>query len=87
MTPNMILDPETKTREVSVFDHLELLSEIGRDFTSSRDMATSLLKAVTHITENDASGSSFAAAVNSLNKALSFIYSEFLTSISKLIHK
>lgn len=87
MTPNMILDPETKTREVSVFDHLELLSEIGRDFTSSRDMAASLLKAVTHITENDASGSSFAAAVNSLNKALSFICSEFLTSISKFIHK
>jgi len=84
MTPNMTLDPETKTREVSVFDHLELLSEMGRDFTSSRDMAASLLKAVTHITENDASGSSVGAAVKSLNTALSIIYSEFLTSISKL---
>ena len=38
----------------------------------------------TYRLENDASGSSVAAAVNSLNTALSIIYSEFLTSISKL---
>lgn len=51
MTPNMTLDPATKAHEVSAFDHLELLSEMGRDFTSSQDMAASLVKAVTHITE------------------------------------
>ena len=38
----------------------------------------------TYRLENDAHGSSVAAAVNSLNTALSIIYSEFLTSISKL---
>ncbi len=38
----------------------------------------------TYRLENDASGSSVAAAVNSLNTALSIIYSEFLTAISKL---
>ena len=38
----------------------------------------------TYRLENDASGSSVTAAVNSLNTALSIIYSEFLTSISKL---
>lgn len=51
MTPNMTLDPATKAHDVSAFDHLELLSEMGRDFTSSQDMAASLVKAVTHITE------------------------------------
>ena len=38
----------------------------------------------TYRLENDASGSSVGAAVKSLNTALSIIYSEFLTSISKL---
>ena len=38
----------------------------------------------TYRLENDALGSSVGAAVNSLNTALSIIYSEFLTSISKL---
>jgi sigma-B regulation protein RsbU (phosphoserine phosphatase) len=37
--------------EISVFDHLELLSEMGRDFAASRDIAVSLKNAVTHITE------------------------------------
>jgi sigma-B regulation protein RsbU (phosphoserine phosphatase) len=34
-----------------VFDHLELLSEMGRDFASSQDISLSLKKAITHITE------------------------------------
>ncbi|MFB0991791.1 MAG: ABC-type transport auxiliary lipoprotein family protein, partial [Rhodospirillales bacterium] len=38
----------------------------------------------TYRLENDASGSSGGAAVKSLNTAQSIIYSEFLTSISKL---
>ena len=38
----------------------------------------------TYRLENDANGSDVAAAVDSLNTALSTIYSEFLTSISKL---
>ena len=38
----------------------------------------------TYRLENDARGSSVGAAVKSLNTALSIIYSEFLTSISKL---
>ncbi len=37
--------------DVSVFDHLELLSEMSRDFASSQDIAVSLKNAVTHITE------------------------------------
>ena len=55
----MIIDPtkisstekQIVSSEISVFDHLELLSEMGRDFASSRDIAVSLKKAVTHITE------------------------------------
>ncbi len=38
-------------QRATVFDQLELLSEMGRDFASSRDMKTSLERAVAHITE------------------------------------
>ncbi len=34
-----------------VYDHLELLSEMGRDFASSLDLQASLEKAIEHITE------------------------------------
>lgn len=37
--------------ETPVFDQLELLSEMGRDFASSRDLQASLEKAVAHITD------------------------------------
>jgi sigma-B regulation protein RsbU (phosphoserine phosphatase) len=55
----MILDPKKLSSTdkpidpsiISVFDHLELLSEMGRDFASSRDIAVSLKNAVIHITE------------------------------------
>lgn len=38
-------------QSATVFDQLELLSEMGRDFASTRDLKTSLEKAVAHITE------------------------------------
>ena len=43
-----------------------------------------LLFLETYRLENDANGSTVAAAVDSLNTALSIVYSDFLTSISKL---
>jgi len=38
-------------KEVIIFDQLELLSEMSRDFATSRDMQASLEKAVAHITD------------------------------------
>ena len=43
-----------------------------------------LLFLETYRLENDASGPSVAAAVDSLNTALSIVYSDFLSSVSKL---
>jgi len=46
--------PSTKdesSAEARVYDHLELLSEMGQDFVSSRDIEASLMRAVKHITE------------------------------------
>ena len=37
--------------EDRVYDHLELLSEMGQDFVSSRDIDASLMRAVEHITK------------------------------------
>lgn len=36
--------------EAQVYDHLELLSEMGQDFASTRDINASLMRAVDHIT-------------------------------------
>lgn len=41
----------TPARTSIAFDQLELLSEMSRDFTSSRDMHASLERAVRHITD------------------------------------
>jgi sigma-B regulation protein RsbU (phosphoserine phosphatase) len=37
--------------EAQVYDHLELLSEMGQDFASTRDINASLMRAVDHITK------------------------------------
>lgn len=42
---------ETATSESQVFDHLELLSQMGQDFVSTRDLQSSLVRAVQHITD------------------------------------
>jgi sigma-B regulation protein RsbU (phosphoserine phosphatase) len=46
-----LIDQPVSPPEISVFEHLELLSEMGRDFASSQDIAVSLKKAVMHIAE------------------------------------
>jgi len=46
-----LIDQPINPPEISVFEHLELLSEMGRDFASSQDIAVSLKKAVMHIAE------------------------------------
>jgi sigma-B regulation protein RsbU (phosphoserine phosphatase) len=46
-----LIDQPVNPPEISVFEHLELLSEMGRDFASSQDIAVSLKKAVMHIAE------------------------------------
>ena len=38
-------------RDTHVYDHLELLSEMGQDFVSTRDLQASLVRAVQHITD------------------------------------
>ena len=46
-----LIDQPINPPKISVFEHLELLSEMGRDFASSQDIAVSLKKAVMHIAE------------------------------------
>ncbi len=41
---------EVDDDEAQVYDHLELLSEMGHDFASTRDINASLMRAVEHIT-------------------------------------
>jgi phosphoserine phosphatase RsbU/P len=40
-----------EAEEAQVYDHLELLSEMGHDFASTRDINASLMRAVAHITQ------------------------------------
>jgi len=42
---------ESAVAETAVYDHLELLSEMGQDFVSTRDLAASLRRAVQHISD------------------------------------
>lgn len=44
------MEPAHSLDEAQVYDHLELLSEMGQDFASTRDINASLMRAVEHIT-------------------------------------